>query len=79
MRGRSPLNVGDVSKLVLDLPAEINGVTSIEVTGRCAWCTPDDNPDLYRIGFEFVDGSDENGVVIDELIRRFRRIEVPSQ
>jgi len=78
VRGPSPLKVGDISELVLSLPAEIKGLTSVEITGRCTWCKRDDNPDLYRIGFEFVDGSDENVVVIDELIRRFKRVEVPS-
>lgn len=47
----------------------------MEITGYCVWCKGDDNPDLYRVAIEFIEVSSENEVLIDEVVRRYKREE----
>ncbi len=44
----------------------------VVVSGRAAWCRPDETPHYFNIGFEFIDLSPENAKIIDAILIRYQ-------
>jgi hypothetical protein len=42
------------------------------ISARVAWCKPEDTPQYFNIGFEFIDVSPENARTIDAIINRYQ-------
>ncbi|MCE9615983.1 MAG: PilZ domain-containing protein [Lentisphaerae bacterium] len=73
VRVREKMQVQQHYALRLALPAAINGASLLDVRGRCAWAGVSSNPDLFDVGFQFVDLAPDAVEVIEELIRRYQR------
>jgi c-di-GMP-binding flagellar brake protein YcgR len=73
IRSRDEYTPGEVLEMRIALPDEILDFEIIEVEGRCMWVRSDDNPDLFRVGFQFENIMPDVEAVIDELIRRYQR------
>ncbi len=52
------------------LPQEIMMKTEIQLDAKCMWCKKDVNPDFYASGFQITAISDEDQIIIANLIRR---------
>ena len=44
----------------------------VAISARAAWCRPDDSPQYFNIGFEFIDVSPENATVIEAILNRYQ-------
>ena len=73
LRAPEVLGMNKTYRLRVELPGEIRGTSSFDVTARCAWCAKSDNPDLFDAGMQFVGISPDAVEAIEELVRRFRR------
>lgn len=72
-RSRQEFQSGHQYDLRVLLPAEILGQNHFDVTARCAWCRPSNNPALFDAGFQFVDATPDTIEIVEQLIRRYRR------
>jgi len=53
------------------LPSEILSKNELTFTALVVWCKKDVNPDFYATGFKLSDISNEDIVVIENLIHRY--------
>ncbi len=71
-----PMTQGTVLGIRIDLPPLPSfNQDHLELNVKAAWCKPDIDPHFYNIGFQFLNASEEEGKVIDEVIalHEFRR------
>ncbi len=73
LRTREEYTPGELLDMQIKLPDEILDFETVDVDGRCMWVSSDDNPDLFRAGFQFENLMPDAEAVIDELIRRYQR------
>jgi hypothetical protein len=62
--------------LRFDLPdPPLFSTDHLNLAARVAWCKPDIDPSFYNIGFEFIEISEQDRLIIDEMIDayEFRR------
>ena len=59
-----PQEVGSELELRLELPEQINGQDSIELTAAVRWCETDIPPDYQAIGLEVLNATDEVVLVL---------------
>lgn len=62
----------EVYSLKLKLPEEIKTDVELTFKAKCMWSKGADNKDLFDSGFLFLDLTDENREIINNLIRWFR-------
>jgi Tfp pilus assembly protein PilZ len=65
--GEKPITIG--SHLMLDL--ELLSMR-ISLSARAAWCRPDESPQYFNIGFEFLDVLPENLRMIEIILNRYQ-------
>ena len=72
--------VNSVLPLRLDLPdIHLFNVGQLDILARVAHCEPDINPAFYNIGFEFLDVTPENKVIIEKMMDAYEfRRELPN-
>ena len=58
-------------QLRLFLPTDILGHLSIDFSAISRWCQPDENPDFYNVGFQFVEISPESSEIIGRLVEDY--------
>ncbi|MGH8014947.1 MAG: PilZ domain-containing protein, partial [Candidatus Zixiibacteriota bacterium] len=66
--GKRQLNAGDVFKLKMDLPQEINGKSQIEFDAKVAWCEKSKNTNLFSAGLSYISIEPVFSQLIDELV-----------
>jgi hypothetical protein len=57
--------------LRLVLPRVVGGKWDLEVDARSVWFRPDDNPNYYRIGFEFRNIGGEDAYLLENVMHTF--------
>jgi hypothetical protein len=66
-----PLTMDQVYHFKMMLPSEILSKNELTFTALVVWCKKDVNPDFYATGFKLSDISNEDIVVIENLIHRY--------
>lgn len=65
------LEINSIFQLSMRLPAEINGITDLQVGVDCLWCRHVDNFHRYWAGFQIIDASDETLACIQSLLETY--------
>ncbi|MCX7753639.1 MAG: PilZ domain-containing protein [Anaerolineales bacterium] len=71
-----PLTENSILSLRFDLPDPLLFPTDhLNLQARVAWCKPDIDPSFYNIGFEFLEVSEQQKAIIEDMIvaYEFRR------
>jgi len=69
--GQEPIPEGQAIRLRLELTSEVAEKPFLEFPTRSKWCLPDLKPNLYNIGFEILDLSAEDSLILQKLINTF--------
>lgn len=64
---------GDVLKCRVRLPKKVLDVEFVQLTVKCMWCRPSENPKRFESGHEFVDISREETAVLMHLMINYGR------
>ena len=72
--GEKPVDTHKRLTLGIEFPDdESQGHTlRIVIPGRAAWCRPDETPQYFNIGFEFLEISSGNQKIIDSILTRYQ-------
>lgn len=72
--------VNSVLSLRFDLPdMQLFSIGQLDVAARVAHCEPDINPAFYNIGFEFLDVTADQKVIIEKMMDAYEfRREIPN-
>ncbi len=65
------IEVGTVSRLKMELTAEVAEKPFMEFSVRSKWCKPDINPHMFNTGFEIMDLSPEDAKIILRIVDEF--------
>ncbi len=71
-----PIKENVTLSLRFDLPdPPLFSVDHLNLEARVAWCKPDIDPSFYNIGFEFIEITEQEKLIIEEMIEayEFRR------
>ena len=60
--------VGLAYEVKLSHLREDDSLVEIDITARCMWCKPGNNPDFFNAGFQFVNPGPKQIHAIDKLI-----------
>ncbi|MEW6670146.1 MAG: PilZ domain-containing protein [Thermodesulfobacteriota bacterium] len=66
-----PIETGTGFELQLELPAEIEGIRTIQFSARSMWSAKDSETGFYNTGFEFSDLSDRDRNLITQVIKKY--------
>ena len=71
--GEKPVEVNKQVTLLIEVPGALPESTTprLRIPARVAWCRPEDKPDYYDIGLEFVDPSPEETRMIEAVLKRY--------
>lgn len=71
--GEHALEKGTHLTLAIEFPGELDGVATRRMTipAHVARCVPDEAPNSFMIGFEFMDISPEHAKMIKALLERY--------
>jgi hypothetical protein len=68
-----PIPEGEFFNLRFDLPdPPLFSVSHLDLKARSAWCSPDVDPAFYNIGFEFISVSQDEQLIIAEMIEAYQ-------
>jgi c-di-GMP-binding flagellar brake protein YcgR len=71
--GEKKLDVNKQTTLAIELPGGLPSVTPtlMTISARVARCEVDENTQIYKLGFEFVDVEPEQAEIIQALLTRY--------
>ena len=78
--GEKEVEVGTQTVIMIEVPGALPESTSPRLIfpARVAWCKPDDKPNYYNIGFEFLELRADEINTIEAVLRRYEfRRDVP--
>jgi hypothetical protein len=72
--GEKSVEVGKHLTLGIEFSENLPEISAMRVaiSARAAWCRPDESPQYFNIGFEFIEVSPENTKIIDAILERFQ-------
>ena len=72
--GEKPVEINKHFTLGIEFPASPPEILAkrVVIPARVAWCRPDDSPQYFNIGFEFIDVSPENAREIEAILERYQ-------
>lgn len=61
------------TELEIEFPSELPDVSVLrtKIPARIAWCRPDESPQSYNIGVEFLEVTTENTELIEQMLERY--------
>ena len=66
-----PILKGQVTRLRMELTADVSDRPFMEFSVRSRWCKPDINPNMYNTGFEILQLPPEDAKIILRIIKEF--------
>ena len=71
--GEKTLDVDTQINLAIELPGDLPDITTkrLTISARVARCIEDENPNSYRLGFEFKEIQPEQTQIIEALLERY--------
>ena len=69
--GNMPLKVNTNILLRIDLPESYGDQQQLEIEARAIWCSPDEDPDLYRTGMQLIHIENADQEVLERLISEY--------
>lgn len=66
-----PIEVGKISRLRMELTAEVSEKPFMEFSVRSRWCNPDINPHMYNTGFEILELPPDDAKIILRIVDEF--------
>jgi hypothetical protein len=66
-----PILEGQVTRLRMELTADVSEKPFMEFSVRSRWCKPDINPHMYNTGFEILELPPEDAKIILHIIKEF--------
>jgi hypothetical protein len=72
--GQKQLEINKSLTLGIEFPDNESDTHTVKmaISVRTAWCRPDETPQYFNIGFEFLDISPENTRIIGVILERYR-------
>jgi hypothetical protein len=72
--GQKQLDVNKSLTLGIEFPDEDSKAHTLKIVipARAAWCRPDETPQYFNVGFEFLDISPENAKIINAILSRYQ-------
>jgi hypothetical protein len=68
---KDPKEANRTFDLRMVLPSDIQGKNEVFFQARAVWCAMDINPEYHASGFQFINISMEDVLIIEQLINRF--------
>ena len=68
---QEPISEGQAIRLRLELTSELAEKAFLEFPTRTKWCLPDLEPSLYNIGFEILELSPEDTLILQKIINTY--------
>jgi hypothetical protein len=65
------IEVGQVSRLKMELTAEVAEKSFMEFSVKSKWCKPDINPHMFNTGFEILDLQPDDAKIILRIVDEF--------
>lgn len=69
--GILPLKINDTFSLRIDLPDTYRDQKQLDLEAKAVWCSPDDDPDLYRTGLQILHVNPNDKELLERLIRDY--------
>ena len=71
--GTNLTTINKETELEIEFPSELPGVPVLrmKIPARIAWCRPDESPQSYNIGLEFLEVTTENTELIEQVLERY--------
>jgi c-di-GMP-binding flagellar brake protein YcgR len=71
--GEKTLDVDTQINLAIELPGDLPDIITkrLTISARVARCIEDENPNSYRLGFEFIEIQPEQTQIIEALLERY--------
>lgn len=71
--GTNLTTINKETELEIEFPSELPGVPVLrtKIPARIAWCRPDESPQSYNIGVEFLEVTTENTELIEQMLERY--------
>jgi hypothetical protein len=69
--GNLPLKVNNDFLLRIDLPDSYSEQPQLDLEARAIWCSPDDDPELYRTGLKLINIENSSEAVLERLINEY--------
>lgn len=66
-----PFPKGQITRLRMELTAEVSEKPYMEFSVRSRWCEPDINPSMYNSGFEILELPPDDIEIINRIIDEF--------
>ena len=72
--GEKSIEVDKHLTLGIEFPESLPEILAMRVVipARTAWCKPDDSPQYFNIGLEFIEVSPENAREIEAILERYQ-------
>ena len=72
--GEKPVEINKHLTLGIEFPDNESELLTmrVSISARAAWCRQDESPQYFNIGFEFIDVSSENGMIIEAILNRYQ-------
>ena len=72
--GEKSIEVDKHLTLGIEFPESLPEILAMRVVipARAAWCKPDDSPQYFNIGLEFIEVSPENAREIEAILERYQ-------
>jgi Tfp pilus assembly protein PilZ len=72
--GEKPVETNKHFTLGIEFQASLPEMPAVRVVipARVAWCRPDESPQYFNIGFEFIEVTPENAREIEAILERFQ-------
>lgn len=69
--GNLPLKINNKFLLRIDLPDSYGEIPQLDLEARAIWCSPDDDPELFRTGLQLINIENSNEAVLERLINEY--------
>jgi hypothetical protein len=71
--GEKLVTINKQTVLEIDFPSDLPEINAIpvKVSGRFAWCHPDENPHYFNIGVEFSEVTPEQAELFQQILERY--------
>jgi hypothetical protein len=67
--GETAIKKGLSLQIRIDLPESLlTSKDNLQLNARVAWCKPDIDPSFHNVGFEFIDATQEDLKIIDQMV-----------
>ncbi len=67
-----PLEINEIYKLRLDLPADLYQKAILGLEARSVWCKPDVDPNFFNTGFKFLGIATQDLTIIQRIIADYK-------